>query len=312
MGVRNPSRGWADLAGICPGTRFVTARGTAGACRNVVVEHATGEVLLFLDDDVVADPRLLARLATLAQEHPDVEVFGGPNVTPPRSTFFQTVQGAVLASIVGSGPVRRRYGKHPPGHADEMFFILCNLAIRRRSMLHFGPELVCAEENALLLAMTRRGLAMYYDPELVVFHERRSDIAAFARQMLKYGRGRGQIISGNPVTARTAFLAPSILTIYVALLLVLVPVTVYALVPGTVYLLAVVVNAAHIASTLRRGRALLLAVRLTLVLHFAYGLGVVRGVFAPSAKLARYLPVADVDTRSAPVREHREAPDGMG
>ena len=97
--------------------------------------EARGDLLLFLDDDITFDPDLLARYAGLAAERPEVGVFGGPNDTPPSSTGFQFVQGAVLASMVGSGPVRRRYGAHPAGPAGDEAFILCNLAVRRDVMV---------------------------------------------------------------------------------------------------------------------------------------------------------------------------------
>lgn len=285
IGVRSAGGAWSDVAGLCPGTRLIQARGNAGAVRNALVRQASGELLLFLDDDVTADPALLARLATLSTSHPEVEVFGGPNVTPRRSSFFQMVQGAVLASIVGSGPVRRRYGKHPAGPADETFFILCNLAVRRRSMLPFGQELICAEENALLFAMSKNGLAMRYDPELLVFHERRRDLSGFARQMFKYGFGRGQIISGNPATVRLAYLLPSSLVAYLAALPLLAGWSRYALAPLLLYLGAVAADAAKIAFSTRRSAALPLAGVLTVLLHLSYGLGVVRGVFSPSRRL---------------------------
>ena len=64
---------------------------------------------------------------------------------------------------------------------------------RRRAVLHplqprgpalrrcvpFDPDLVCAEENALLSEMSRRGIAMHYDPDLAVFHERRDTFSGF-------------------------------------------------------------------------------------------------------------------------------------
>ena len=101
-GSRRP--GCASWSGRCP-----------GAGRNLLVDEARGDLLLFLDDDVTVEPDLLARLDRLADEHPEAGVFGGPNDSAPDSTRFQFVQGAVLASIVGSGPVRRRYGAHPAG-----------------------------------------------------------------------------------------------------------------------------------------------------------------------------------------------------
>jgi GT2 family glycosyltransferase len=256
-------------------------RALPGAGRNLLVDEARGELLLFLDDDVVAEQDLLARLDRLATEHPEAGVFGGPNDSALDSTRFQFVQGATLASIVGSGPVRRRYGAHPAGYADERFFILCNLAVRRSVMVPFSHELVCAEENALLSEMSRRGVRMYYDPALVVYHERRPTLRGFAQQMHKYGYGRGQVLVRDPVTLRPAFLAPSVLLLYAVLLPALaVAIGPLAFAPLAAYVLAVVAEAVRIGATLRRPLDALPAAMLVVVLHASYGLGVVRGIIA--------------------------------
>jgi cellulose synthase/poly-beta-1,6-N-acetylglucosamine synthase-like glycosyltransferase len=200
---------WFPDARVC----FV-AKALPGAGRNLLVDVAAGDLLLFLDDDVTVERDLLARLDRLARQHPEAGVFGGPNDSALDSSRFQFVQGAVLASIVGSGPVRRRYGAHPAGYADERFFVLCNLAVRRDVMVPFSHELVCAEENALLAEMSRRGVRMFYDPALVAYHERRPTVGSFARQMHKYGYGRGQLTARDPRTLRPAHLVPSALLAY--------------------------------------------------------------------------------------------------
>ena len=252
-----------------------------GAGRNLLVDVAQGDLLLFLDDDVTVEVDLLARLARLADEHPEAGVFGGPNDSALDSTRFQFVQGAVLASIVGSGPVRRRYGAHPAGYADERFFVLCNLAVRRSVMVPFSHELVCAEENALLAEMSGRGVRMFYDPALVAYHERRPTVGGFVRQMHKYGYGRGQLLVRERRTFRPAFLAPTALLAYLVaatpLTLALGPA---ALLPLLGYGGAVGAEAARIAATLRRPLDAPMAAVLTVLLHVGYGVGVVRGVVA--------------------------------
>jgi glycosyltransferase involved in cell wall biosynthesis len=258
-----------------------------GAARNLLVERARGELLLFLDDDAALRPDALRRLDDLATAHPEADVFGGPNDTPPGGSRFQTVQGAVLASLMGSGPVRRRYGAHPATLADERFFILCNLAVRRPVMVPFATELVCAEENAVLAELAASGVVMYYDPELVAYHERRPTLRGFLAQMHKYGRGRGQVIAMRPRELRPSFVAPSALLSFLVVLPVLValagPLTVL---PLAVYLAAVGLNATWIAGTLRAARAVPVAGALTVLLHLWYGAGVVRGVLARRQRAA--------------------------
>jgi GT2 family glycosyltransferase len=251
-----------------------------GAARNRVIEHASGEILLFLDDDVVADPHLLWRLTDLAEHHPEHGVFGGPNLNPPDSSRFQALSGGVLASLVASGPVRRRYGEHPPGSADERYFILCNLAVRRAAMVPFANDLAGGEENQVLVDLARAGLSMYYDPSLIVYHARRHTMRGFVRQMFKYGFGRGQVIARDPASVRLAYLVPSALLLYLAVLIPLSLFQPWALVPFGLYLGAVVASALKVALTLGEARAAPLGVAMTIAVHVSYGSGVVAGSFS--------------------------------
>ena len=249
-----------------------------GEARNALVERARGELLHFLDDDVTFGPDLLRQLGELADAHPEVQVFGGPNVTPPKSTRFQYVQGAVLSSLVATGPIRRRYGPHDAGPADERWFILCNLAVRRPAMRPFAQELVCAEENAVLDELSRSGAAMHYDPEFAVYHERRPDLRGFTQQMHKYGRGRGQLIRREVRSLRIPYLVPSGFVSYLLCLPFLASRRRVALLPLAAYVLLDATGALWIAKTLRRSSAAPLAFVLTAVMHVAYGVGVLDGL----------------------------------
>lgn len=271
-----------------------------GAARNLLIERAGGELLLFLDDDAALRPDALRRLDDLARAHPEAGVFGGPNDTPPGGSRFQAVQGAVLASLMGSGPVRRRYGAHPATHADERFFILCNLAVRRSVMVPFAAELICAEENAVLAELAANGVVMYYDPELVAYHERRPTLRGFLAQMHKYGRGRGHVTAMRPRELRPAFVAPSALLAYLVLLpLLALGLGPIAGLPVLGYLGAVGANGVWIGRTLRQVRTVPVAVALTVLLHLWYGTGVVRGVLFHASRSA--VPALEWREQSLPV-----------
>lgn len=268
-----------------------TRRRTPSAARNPLLERARGELLLFLDDDVTAPPDLLSTLARTAAQHPDASVFGGPNQTPPGSSRFQLVQGAVLSSLMGAGPVSRRYGARHPGPADERWFTLCNLAVRRAVMTPFLGHLVCAEENALLAELRHRREAMRYEPSLRVFHVRRRSPRIFAAQMFKYGRGRGQLGSRRPRTLRAAYLAPALFLLYLFLLPTMLVglsggLAYLALVPGALYAALCAVSALRIGWTLRSPADVPLAAALILTVHLFYGAGVLRGLLWPTGTTA--------------------------
>ncbi|MDP8975943.1 MAG: glycosyltransferase [Actinomycetota bacterium] len=255
-----------------------------GAARNMLVNEARGELLLFIDDDVVIDPRMLRRLRDLHLAHPEAMVFGGPNETPRGSSNFQVVQGAVLASLVGSGPVRRRYGPHPAGSADERWFILCNLAVHRRAMLSFPEDLVGGEENAVLAEMSRRGLRMHYDPSLLVYHQRRSTLGGFGRQMHKYGVGRGAVLRRQPLEARLPYLVPSALLAYLVALPGLTLLDTTWLLPLVAYFGVVAAGALKVAFSVGRIGAAPLALVLFVTMHVCYGAGVLTGIFVRSPR----------------------------
>ena len=93
----------SEMVGRIVPTSFVaiTFGAPPGSARNTLIPRARGNVLWFLDDDVVVPPGALARLATVSRERPAVNVFGGPNLAPPESGFFERVQSAALGSLLG-------------------------------------------------------------------------------------------------------------------------------------------------------------------------------------------------------------------
>ncbi len=266
---------------------IVVPRANRTILRNRLMRQAQGELLVFLDDDVVVEKGFLRCLLDLSVAHPDVGVFGGPNLTPGQSSVFQVTQGAVLGSLVAAGPVRRRYGRHPAEMADERWFTLCNLAVRREVMVDFAEDLRCAEENAVLDQLRRNRVPMYYDPDLVAYHERRPEWRSFAAQMRTYGYGRGQLIRRKPRTARPTLFAPSLVIAYCVLAGPLSLLNPIALVPLLVYALAVAAGAAKVAFSLRRPASFLLAGALILTVHACYGAGLLLGLTANPRRAAR-------------------------
>jgi len=259
-----------------------------GAARNFLLERARGQWLVFLDDDVTVRPDFVRRLANLAADHPDVAVLGGPNETPVASTRFQVVQGAVLASRLGAGPVRGRYGSRAAGPADETCLTLCNLAVRRDAMVPFSVDLTCAEENEVLDQLRRESRAMWYDPGLVAFHERRGTLGEFARQMHKYGRGRGELTRRRPTSVRPMLLIPAAFVACVLIAVVLAAlVAPLLLAPLGAYLCAVAAASARAARETRSVAGALLAALLFAVVHVCYGVGIWRGLVTLRRRSAR-------------------------
>jgi hypothetical protein len=180
-------------AAVVPAAQVLDTSGRSpGGGRNQLVERAQGDWLLFLDDDVVVGPDLLAGLRRAVGRWPGAGVVGGANVTPGGAPASAVVQGAVLTEPLVTGPASRRYDAGAGDRrAGPWSLASCNLALRRDAWLPFREDLRCAEETDLLASLCRRGVAMVQVPEMHVGHHRRTGLVRFARQVHGYGVGRG-------------------------------------------------------------------------------------------------------------------------
>jgi succinoglycan biosynthesis protein ExoA len=192
-----------------------------GAARNLALEEARGEWLLFLDDDAYLPAgfydRLLSTLARWESIAPGV--IGGPNLVPPDSDTFSQLSSAVLGSRAATYFSARRYSRHfPAAVCSDESLMLCNLLVRREALnrhrLRFHPELFPNEENYLIQELQKAGVVAAYDPEIYVFHERRKKSLELMRQVAGYGRGRAENIRLNPSALHWAHFVPLAWVLY--------------------------------------------------------------------------------------------------
>ena len=254
-----------------------------GQNRNALVHHVRTPIVVFLDDDVSIPPGFLAA-ARKALSDPAIGVAGGPNLTPPGSPEFERLSGDVLASAVATGPVRHRYRTWRPGPASERSLTLCNLVVRRALLdppPPFDPHLKCAEENELLLRLSRDGVQMAYVPQLAVYHERRGALPSYGRQMVKYGFGRGQLLARAFYAKQTTYALPLLAICILAAGLALAPPI--GLAALALYGL-VVLGAGFAIGRFRNG---VLAAALVGVTHIGYTSGMVAGLGYEAHRLQR-------------------------
>lgn len=163
--------------------------------RNQAVQQARGDLIYFLDDDSLVAPDCLQRITGHFAD-PSVCAVGGPSLTPRSDTLLQRAIGAVLGTRLGAGGVRNRYrAVGAVRDTTERELILCNLAVRREAFLAcggFNERLYPNEENEFLDRLTTHGGRLLHDPQLVVERSQRPTLAAFIKQMFRYGRGRAR------------------------------------------------------------------------------------------------------------------------
>jgi glucosyl-dolichyl phosphate glucuronosyltransferase len=152
--------------------------------RHAGARHATGEVLVYLDDDQTSRPDALEAYVEAFAAHPAMAAAGGPvdlawEVPPPHwlNTYVMPqLMGAEgmchLFSVFHHGPHVLLW---PPGHG---FFFGGNMAIRRDVLFEVGgfhPELVGATcvgdgEVGLYRKLWQAGLRIGYVPAALQMH----------------------------------------------------------------------------------------------------------------------------------------------
>ncbi len=163
--------------------------------RNRAASVARGEVLAFIDDDAIADPRWLATACAYLDEHPDVLAIGGPDPAPPDSSIPELISDTLLATPwIGSGVAchENRRGVFDLEHASDI--ALVNLFVRRSAFTGFDESIgYIGEDTGLIEDLMQRGRAVYHDG-VRVFHRRRAFPGPYLRQRWRYRVKTGELL----------------------------------------------------------------------------------------------------------------------
>jgi GT2 family glycosyltransferase len=194
--------------------------------RNTGAAHATGDIVVFIDDDVTVDSRWLSRI-TDAFARSDVACVTGL-VLPFR---LDTPAQVLLEQLTrfGKGFERRRF-QLPESHAElpllpytaGLIGTGANTAIRADALREIGGfdtalgtgTLACGGEDLdLYMRLLQSGRAIAYEPAALVWHDHPETLRHVRRQAFRYGVGLSaalfkQLVHG-PHRRRLVLAAPA-------------------------------------------------------------------------------------------------------
>jgi GT2 family glycosyltransferase len=159
-------------------------RGPAAA-RNTGVQHATADLILFLDDDVVPVPELIELHLEAQHANPNVVAIGP--MAPPRDFSRpawirweeEMLEVQYHAMLSGEYPCTPRQ------------FYTANASLSRSRFLEVGGfdhTFKRAEDVEMAYRMRDRGATFAFLPLAVVFHYAERTFAAWSRTPYQYGR----------------------------------------------------------------------------------------------------------------------------
>lgn len=173
-----------------------------GFARNCALREASGEILVFLDDDTIAPPGWLRSVAAVFAHEPDVGICSGPVVPAEIETEAQELferRGGFTQSFE-----RQLLRRDTPGQAQHWPLLAgalasnCNLAVRTTALrrlggfddaLGAGTLAAGGEDYDVVYRMLAAGHVFAYEPSTLLRHRHRRDMDALIRQMESWGRG---------------------------------------------------------------------------------------------------------------------------
>lgn len=264
------------------------------ANRNKGAGRAKGEIIAFVNSHSILPKDWAEKIIVFFENHKEIDIAGGPQLTPPGSSLFARASGYCLSSVFSTAHTTKRYkGGKTNFNASERHLTSANLACRRKvfEKVRFDDKLWPGEDPKFIIDSKKEGFGISYNPDIYIFHRRRETFRDLSNQIMHYAMMRSKHLKGS-VLKNPLFLVPGIFVSY----LVLLPLFYIFFIPepGFFYwlflfplVLHVILNIIFSAYESLRNRdapAMLLAPLIFFIIQISYGLGFMRGLIANFSK----------------------------
>ena len=161
------------------------------AVLNVGIRKAHGDVICFLDEDVVPERKWLTKMVRHFSNS-DIAACGGKDIITfkgRRKKFKETDEVGILkwkGYIVGNQHIGS-------AKKDVMFLKGCNMAVRRQYLKQLDENLIglIRWEQDIFFPIMKSGMRIIYDPGIVVKH--RKDTLSFPKPISAYWYGHNTV-----------------------------------------------------------------------------------------------------------------------
>jgi glycosyltransferase involved in cell wall biosynthesis len=259
--------------------------------RNQAIQFVDTTYVAFICDNIEVPEHYLSKaLEVIQRESPDV--FGGPDLTHPDSSYFESAVGAVITSKLAKGPLHIKHATKNKIKTNTIFskeygLNFCHLWFKTdifsRQKFHFDSRLSKNEDRVLLHSLIQARRKVLHVEDFYVFNKRSSSITELISYTFTSARYLMYSFFLYPKTFDIAFLAPSIFFIYLLLVPFIAQTNFISLL--YVYLFLNLVFSFKVCYQSRKMSQTPLAFFLHLILNVTYGLGALTVIFKKPKKV---------------------------
>ncbi len=154
-----------------------------GQARNIGLQEAEGQIIVFTDTDCVVDKNWLSRIAQMHRS--PYRVIGGAvcNGTP--------------ASAVGTAEYLLEFIEFAPHRqaGEARLLPTCNVSLKREIFAEHGyfQNVIKGSDTLFTRYLIERGEKIYFTPTFQVYHTNRTQLKKFLRNQYELGKGSAQI-----------------------------------------------------------------------------------------------------------------------
>ena len=251
------------------------------ANRNRAIKKTKTPFVAFVNAHSILPNNWAEKIISFFKKHNQIDIVGGPQLTPQDQNYFGKLCGHALSSVFGAARARNRYASHVQSFdANEELLTSANLACRVEvtKKISFDESIYPGEDPKFIADARRAGFRVAYDPNMTIFHRRRNTLSAFIRQIFSYGVTRPQKEGLHETLSHPTFLIPPLFVIYLLTIGILTWTSTLFVLPLFLYLIL------SAGFSLREGikhndpRLLIFLPFIFFIIHVSYGLGFIYGL----------------------------------
>ena len=217
----------------------------------------------------------------------DFYCLGGPGILPKDENFFGRSANLFNISKIFY-PFPERYAsineKRFQNYDD---WPSVNLFVSRKIFIKIGgfdPKYWPGEDSKLCEKLINKKIKILYDPGVITYHYKRSDLIKHLNQNFRYGFHRGKFfIEGDQNSRKFIFILPSLFLLY-NLLVFLIPIKVF-MIPIILYVSILLFDLKNSIKYERNILVLFYSRIIFYITHNAYGLGFLTSLLSKNYKL---------------------------